>query len=309
MSIVQISSSLTEVAQPVIPKFSYSQLMTFDRCHFSWYLNYVEEWAPAETKSYFIEGNLVHELLMIYYKNLPLMDHYAALKLVKQKIHQWHAQVSNDMAKLGYVTLAARVVKRYIEDFSVHEDEKWEFLDAEKHFEIPLTTPKGRDFILEGYIDILAREKATNRVWIWDHKTVGQGKFWSEAELLMDSQMPTYVAALQETGIPIFGVIVNQLNKHEYKKLQDDVPEKLFKRKPIYHTAEELVTRLQEFGKIVDEALECKGTGDFRRSLKKDCSGCFFQDPCLMSLKEPTVPVGNFLQSEFVKKAPKRALI
>ncbi len=292
-----------------IPKFSYSQLSTWDRCHFSWYINYVEEWTPVETKPYFILGNLVHELLMIYYKSLPLTDEFQSLNLVKQKIRQYHQATNGDAEKLEHVTNAARIAKRYIEEFSSIEDRKWEILDAEKHFEIPLKTPKGREFILEGYVDILAKEKATNRLWVWDHKTVGNGKFWSEAELLMDSQMPTYVAALQQMGIPIFGVLVNQLNKHKYAKPQDDVVEKLFRRKPIYHTGDELITRLHEFGLMVDELLDCKESGIFRRSLKKDCSSCFFQDPCLMSLKIPEAPVSDFLQVDFIKKAPKRALI
>jgi hypothetical protein len=293
-----------------LPKYSYSQLMTWDRCHYSWYLNYHEGWSPIETKSYFVEGSVGHDLLMVYYKNLPLTDHDSCVKLVKQKVGQYHSAAGDDVDKLKIVTTIARVVKQYLEEFAVIEDQKWDFLDAEKKFEIPLVTPQGRDYILEGVIDILAREKATSRIWLWDHKFVGRGRFWSEEALLMDSQTPTYIAGLQQMNVPIFGAIMNQLNKHEYSKPQDRVPENLFKRKPIYHTNSELETRLIECGKMVDEVEECKESGNFRRSLKHDCEMCFWQDPCLLLLKTPGSKVEDVMNmGAFTKKAEKKALI
>ena len=293
----------------LIPKFSYSQLQTWDRCHFSWYLNYHEKWATTETKSYFVEGNVGHDLLMIYYKNIGLTDHASCVRLVKQKVMQYHNAAANDQEKLEIVTKIARVTKRYLEEFAINDPLKWEFLDAEKHFEIPLRTPKGREYLLEGYIDILAREKNTGRIWLWDHKFVGRSSsFWSEAELTMDSQLPTYVGALQSMNVPIFGAMVNMLNKWKYAKPVDDVPENLFKRKPVLHSDKELASRLIETGKIVDEILDACDTGNFRKSLKKDCNDCFYADPCLMSVKEPNEPIVSFM-GNFVQKQPKRALI
>jgi hypothetical protein len=246
---------------------------------------------------------------MIYYKNIPILDHEACVKLVKQKVGQYHATAGSDPDKLKMISTMARVVKGYLEDFAFYQDRKWDILDAEKEFEIPLKTPKGRPFILEGRIDILAKEKSTNRVWVWDHKFIGKKPWWSETQLLMDSQMPTYVAALQETGLPIFGALVNQCNKYSYAKPTDMVEENLYKRSPVYHNNDELLSRLREFGLMVDEILECRELGIFRRSLKRDCSECFWQDPCLMSLKIPDAPVSDFLQVNFTKKTPKRALI
>lgn len=293
----------------LIPKFSYSQLQTWDRCHFSWYLNYHEKWATTETKSYFVEGNVGHDLLMIYYKNIGLTDHASCVRLVKQKVSQYHTAAGNEPEKLEIVTKIARVVKRYLEEFANYDTQKWDFLDAEKYFEIPLRTPKGRDYLLEGYIDILAREKSTGRIWLWDHKFVGRSSsFWSEAELTMDSQLPTYVGALHTMNVPIFGAMVNMLNKWKYAKPVDDVPENLFKRKPVMHSDKELLSRLQETGRMVDEILECCESGIFRKSLKKDCKDCFYVDPCLMTVKEPQEPVASFM-GNFVQKTPKKALI
>lgn len=299
-------------SENLIPKFSYSQLSTWDRCHFSWYLNYHEKWATTETKSYFVEGNVGHDLLMIYYKNIPLTDHASCVRLVKQRVSQYHNAAGSDPEKLEIVTKIARVTKRYLEEFAHSDSLKWEFLDAEKHFEIPLLTPKGRQYLLEGYIDVLAREKATGRIWVWDHKFVGRSSsFWSEDMLIMDSQLPTYVGALQSFNVPVFGAVVNMLNKWKYAKPVDDVPENLFKRKQVMHGDQELQSRIAETGKIVDEILEACEAGEFRRSMSKDCSGCFWMDPCLVSIKSPETPIDDVMKMSgvFVKKQPKKALI
>jgi hypothetical protein len=292
-----------------IPKYSYSQLMTWDRCHFSWFLNYHEGWSPLETKVYFQEGNMGHDLLMVYYKNIPIIEHKEAVRLVKTRVGQYLQEAGQESEKLEIVSTISRVVKGYLEDFARIEDRKWQFLDAEKNFEIPLVTPKGRKYYLEGRIDILARELSTGKIWIWDHKFIGRGKWYTPGMLLMDSQMPTYVAALQSMGIPIFGVYMNQLNKHEYAKAVDNVPEKLYKREPIFHTNAELISRLQETGNIVDEIEAAKETEMYRRSINKDCDSCFWKDPCLMSLKVPEAPVGDFMVEGFRKKSEKKALI
>lgn len=288
-----------------IPRFSYSQLQTWNRCHFSWYLNYDQKWATVETKSYFIEGNIFHDLVMVYYKNIPLTDHDSCVRLVKQRVGEYRNAAASDPAKLQLVANMARVVKNYLE-FARHEDMKWDILDAEKHFDILLKTPKGREFYLQGYIDILAREKETGRLYVWDHKTYSKTP-WSETMVMMDSQIFSYVAALRLMNIPIFGLIVNQVNKYEYKDPQMD--EKLFKRAPAIPTDQELYGKLHAFTEAVDELLDCQESGVYRRNLHKDCASCFYQEPCLTLLRAPEIPIEAAMQVNFKKKEEKRALI
>lgn len=291
-----------------IPTYSHNQLSTWDRCHYSWYLNYVEKWVTTETKSYFVEGTVGHDLLMAYYKNLPLTDHDSCVKIVKQRVGEYRMAAGQEPEKLSIVSNIARVVKGYLEDFARDEDTKWDFLDAEKHFSVLLKTPKGREFFLEGYIDILAREKASGRLYIWDHKFVGQtSSFWTENMLLMDSQTPTYEASLYFQNIPIYGSIINQLNKYEFKK--PAMPDQLYRRKPILHSENELKFRMLELGRTVDEIEDCKESGIFRRSISKECSGCFYMDPCLTLMKAPEIPVEHAMQVGFIKKSEKKALI
>lgn len=294
--------------EETIPTYSHSQLGAWNRCHYSWFLNYDQKWQTLETKDYFVEGNIAHDLLMTYYKNITLTDHTACVRLVKQRVAEYHNAAGSDTIKLGMVTKIAKMIKLYVEDYVFDHDSKWDFLDAEKYIKALLQTPNGRQFYLEGYVDLLTREKATGRLFIWDHKTVGnKGKFWNEAQLLMDSQTPTYVAVLQFMGIPIYGALVNQLNKYEYKGPISD--EELFRRSPIFHNESELKIRLLELGRTVDEIEDCKESRVFRRNINKECSMCFYQDPCLTKMKAPELPLDQIMSVDFIKKTPKKVLI
>lgn len=296
------------LVEQTIPTFSHSQLGTWNRCHFSWYLNYDQKWQTIETKDYFVEGNIAHDLLMTYYKNIPLTGHAECVRLVKQRVAEYARAAGEDTKKYSLVTKIAKIVKLYLEDYVFEYDAAWEMLDAEKYIKAQLKSPKGRDFFIEGYVDILAREKKSGRLYIWDHKTVGSaGHFWNEAMLLMDSQTPTYVAVLRAMGIPIYGSIINQLNKYEYKDPQSD--DKYFRRQPIYHTEQELMQRLLELGRTVDEIEDAKESKTFRRNINKECHNCFYQDPCLTLMKAPEIPVSSVMSVNFVQKTPRKALI
>lgn len=291
-----------------IPTYSYSQLGVWDRCHYSWYLNYDQKFSTLETKSYFLEGNMGHDLFMLYYKNIPLTSHDACVTLVKQRVGEYHRAAGSDPDKLRIVTTIARVVKGYLEDYAAYENDKWQFLDAEKYVKVLLKSPKGREFYVEGYIDILARELASGRLYIWDHKFVGKSQsFWTEAMLLMDNQTPTYVALLQLCGIPIYGSIINQINKYDYKTPASE--EQLYRRGPIIHSQQELKQRLLELGRSVDEIEDCKESGTYRRSISKDCSSCFYFEPCLNLMKAPEIPIEHAMAVGFTKKTPKRDLL
>jgi hypothetical protein len=123
----------------------------------------------------------------------------------------------------------------------------------------------------------------------------------------MDSQTPTYVAILQLMGIPIYGALINQLNKYEYKNPAAE--EQLYRRGPISHSETELKLRLLELGRTVDEIEDCKETKVYRRNMSKDCSGCFYMDPCLTLMKAPEIPIAHAMEVGFTKKVEKKALI
>lgn len=280
-------------------RISHSQLQTFDRCAFSWHITYEKELVPIDSKSYFDFGNVVHKLLQIYYdahKNRLAIDkcwdevaEYAATQI---------ALAGTNMDALSLYSRAIRLVRRYITEFAVHQDKGWTTLGVEYHFVIPLRTPGGIDYELEGYIDWIA-EDPTGRIWIIDHKTVGN-KFWTENELMMDPQMPFYEIGLRGLGKNIFGIQVNMLNSYDYKDFESVDREKLFRRLPSYRNPHELEKIVEEMGLAVDAMEATRLTNIRRRSLKRDCSQCQHQELCLIDLKG--IPIDGVVEARYKDK-------
>lgn len=270
---------------------SHSQMETWDRCTFKWHISYELGYAPLERFRGMELGSMLHELLALWYDNT---DKALAESLIDQKINAWCEEFMNDSFGIQSVATATWLIKKYIHEYALESDRLWEVVDVEKHFSILLTTPKGRLYILQGYIDLVLRIEG--EVWVVDHKS-GQ-KFWTPNEVLMDSQMPLYAAALRHEGANVFGIIINMLGTYPYKDKLKVKLEQIFRREPTYRTPHELDSILLNAGYVVDEMID--KDQPIRRSLKKDCSKCWAQDPCLLSLKG--VPLELVLESTARKK-------
>lgn len=279
------------------PILSYSQLQVWDRCEYAWFLGYHEEWVKKEQPAYFNIGGMIHQMMDMYYSNLRLgqKDKKFVDDFINMKISE---AMETDHTLLPAISIAARLVYRYIDEFSPKEDKGHRVLSNEYHFTVPFTTGKGRHFILQGYIDLLT--ELFGKIWCWDHKS-SEGQFWTPNEVMMDPQTPLYAVALRELGMKVHGYIINMFNTYDYKKPLEVSVEKLFRREDAYRTDKELNTILQETLFMVDDMLENNETP--RRSLRRDCGKrCQFREPCLMGMKgmDPT----PFLVTQFKKKDP-----
>lgn len=247
---------------------SHSQLGTRDRCSFAWHIGYELGYTPKEKKKALELGSMLHALADIWYTS-----HDATL--VDQQIHRW-LDGNLDGFVLENIAAATWVFKKYIEYAQVMDN--WKVLSTENHFVIPLTTPEGRRYNLQGYTDLIV--EIEGRIWLLDHKS--STKFWTPTQVLMDSQMPLYAAALRTLGVDVFGIIINMMNTYQYKDKSKVKMEQLFKRERTYRTPQELDAVLENTGMLVDEIYN---KAPIRRSLRKDCDRCNFQEPCLLALK------------------------
>lgn len=280
-------------------RLSHSQLAKWDRCRFRWNIQYVEGWKATRTKPYLEIGKLVHRFLQIYYLHLMAPDLYPPLDLRSESqkaiLELQEMRVFDIEKGIQSVKVAVFLVDKYIKhapDF----DAEIRILAVEKHFEIPLSTPKGREFLLQGYIDVLFGWRKSDRLGIMDHKT--STRFITPMAADMDDQQPVYAAALRTLDLPISDIIFNCLNTYEYKKMDEVEPEKLFKRISTYRTDVELDNFLLELGAKVDDLYENRH--NIYRNLKKDCESCEFQEPCLLALKG--IPILDVLESgDFVR--------
>lgn len=274
---------------------SHSQLQQWDRCRFAFKLSYIDGWQSIETKTYFQLGSLVHEFLELHYENLKNGgDHGESMARIVESART-KLENNSGMDQVDLTRRALKLMENYVMYFSPIFDEKWQVLATEYHFKIPLKTPSGVLFFLQGFVDLVAKERETGRVYIWDHKTTGNAAFWSDTEAMMDPQLPIYIAGLQEIGKPIHGAMLNFINTYDYKKEAD--LDKQFKRMKVYKNENELSNILYEVGLKVDDILANKDNP--LRSLRKDCSQCRFQAPCLLSLKG--VPIQDAMEGGFGK--------
>lgn len=286
------SSLETPVLSPESParplRISHSQLASWNRCRLQWWLGYVEKWTPRKIKSVLEVGTLGHDWLRKHY--LGTLD----IKEELSKITFVIDDAEKDENRITTVALASNLITKYVNYYAPVADADWEVLEVEKHFEIPLKTPWGTPFILEGYVDLIIR--LYGKIWVVDHKLTS--RFWTPIQAMMDSQTPIYAASLRHLGVDVFGLIINQLNTYPYKKYDEVPPEKLFKREESHRTVNEMDNIMLELYKQVEDI--AANREKIRRNLSKDCDRCFFQDPCQLNLKG--IPLAHVMSDDFVKK-------
>jgi hypothetical protein len=106
---------------------------------------------------------------------------------------------------------------------------RWEILDIEKGFELPIDDTG--ELIFTGRLDVIVRDLDTGGLWVVDHKTRSSITDWWKDKFVMDSQMSGYAwAASKLYGEPVTGVYINAL---EFRKLPSG-PKKC-NREPFKH--------------------------------------------------------------------------
>lgn len=112
----------------------------------------------------------------------------------------------------------------YFSRWSESDAETFEMLGAEKYFEAPLMNPEtrapSRTWKLAGKIDAVAREKATGRVIIVEHKTSGvdigpDSDYW--LKLQMDGQVSGYYVGAASLGLEVQDCLYDVIRKPTIK--------------------------------------------------------------------------------------------
>lgn len=268
-------------------RISHNQLNVWWDCPTKWKYSYVDEIAPVETKGYYTSGILLHELMEVYGG------------LLRQGMPPGHKNTVDaviDYAKrdiIGHVQMdemtlynnVLRVVVRYIKEFSFQEDTGDKILAVEYEFELPLTTPAGRDIILNGKIDQI-RQDAVGGRWAMDFKSSKTGYHWNQDQLLLDSQLPTYAAVLRELGTPMTGVMVDSISTYPYVNFDKEPSSKLFRRIRMHRTDRELDACLANYLTAVDAQQDVLESGkEIPMHLTKGCVNCPFSEICLYRIK------------------------
>ena len=281
--------------ESVWPLFSVNQLNTWNHCEYLGWFTYVKEYSSkGSTNPGFQVGGMVHEMADLYYRLPPNSTE-------REKVSKLYALervglVQEDPEQSLLLKRATIVADRYFKEYAPAADKGHTVEAVEEYVKVPFKTPKGRNYHLQGYVDL--RTRYSKRRIVWDHKTMDGDRFFSETQLSMDIQIPAYIGILRVLlNESINNGMFNMFNTYDYKKPWAQPLEKYFKRQPMYYPDALIDRFLKEIGKEIDSILEITVP---RRTLSKNCAGCSFYGPCNAGMNG--LSMTPILDSQFKKR-------
>jgi hypothetical protein len=192
--------SVVQEPEKKVKTVSFSQYAMWLKCPMQWKLSYIDKLAPYEASIHTVFGTGIHEALQEYLRVLytvgtaeaDALDTFALFKksyeegLKELKIaNEEQLKLSEDeLDELGLVT--PQVVAEFENDGKVILDHVLAYAQRSKHFpskkyeivgiELPLEIPlRGGTILYKGFLDIVLKDKETNKVLILDFKTSTNG--------------------------------------------------------------------------------------------------------------------------------------
>lgn len=306
----QIPSQETPTPEPE-KRFtiSHSQIGVWNDCQTRWKYNYLDKIVPASRKNNFELGILFHEMTAVY-DQLLILGLPAGDPLTWERVAQYceeefynDPKFFEDSNSLKNFSTAVQATKRYILEHSRAHDMGVKVLGVEDEFEIDLTSPKGRPFTINGYIDRLYLE--SGKTWLLDRKTSGTGKHYNDNELMLDPQLLLYAAVYRQLGYKIFGVAIDSVSTYPYANYGAQKIDHIMKRLRSYRTDIEQNFILNYVGQTVDEILDKVESGSrFSMNLSRACARCPYMEPCLYEIKgiDPEYLIAN----DYVEKTERQ---
>lgn len=184
---------------------TYSELDSFRQCPLKHQWSYVDKYREdAKEGSALTRGSLWHRVMECHYlllraqgkqlEKLPDSGH----GVLKQFMLQ-HLLTDSTGEQTEDMSLIEWMYEGYLECYGLDPD--WETVLVESAGEVPL----GGGVYLRFKIDLVARQKSTNTLWLWDHKS--KRAFSRDMEIALDDQFILYTWALRKLGVPIHGIV------------------------------------------------------------------------------------------------------
>jgi Zierdtviridae exonuclease len=284
-----------------------SERLLFKKCRFAWQLCYGDHLRPHVDAPALRFGTLVHKALEAWYK--PGVRRGTHPRITFEKVY---AKEIKQLGKFGWKgeddvwqeagELGVNMLDHYVETYG--KDTEWKVLVTEQRFQVPILN--SRDQVVgtyTGILDLVMQNRATNEIFIWDHKTA---KAIQTAHLLLDEQAGAYwtygVEWLYKNGLlkpdqRLAGMYFNFLRKAKkddrrrnadghYLNLDGTVskqqPAPYFHRQPVYRDE---FDRQQVRRRVLDEmrdmvAVRTGKTAAYKSPSQMNCGGCGYKDVC-----------------------------
>lgn len=264
-----------------LPLLSHSQLQVADRCAYQWYVRYhlglkVRGGASKKLDT----GNFTHQLLADLYRSVS--EGMSVQEWLNARLNNVMMEIIDSLSMEDQIQSAShsmRLIQRYCRTdiFMGHTP-----VGVEQHFVTLVTAPSGRQFLLQGYTDLITIDKR-GVIYVWDHKISEHG--WSTLRLQMSIQLAAYQVLLRSEGLNVSGIGINRLEGREYKDLDAQPDAKLFRRFTHVHSPAQLQNLWSEFLMMAEHLLDiAEGKAKARRSLRDDCYSCSLFAPCFSAL-------------------------
>lgn len=186
-------------------KISYSQFAMYEKCPKSWYLTYIQGHRQFSQNINTLFGSAFHETLQTY---LTVMYNESAKKADELDVEKMLLEKMQTMYKAAVEEMGEHFSNKF-ELIEYYEDglailnyikrHRSKYFSAKNEeligIEIPIYHPIGEDtsvFML-GYLDVVIRDKRTDRIKIIDIKTSNQGwNKYQKADKIKASQLVLY---------------------------------------------------------------------------------------------------------------------
>lgn len=314
-----------------------SEVQSFLRCRKKWNWEWVEGYRPNIPNNKLFFGTLFHKYLEVLYDTKQPKDAY---DVTLQLFQDTDVSGMEQPEVASIWNLFEIVSQQYLEKWW-ENDETWEILATEYHFEIELDGT----VVFEGTIDLIFKDEK-GRIWFADHKTTNSIDKY-EKNAVMDRQISRYWWALTKLGMEPYGFIYNIIlkdypekpkllktgklstaktqkttldlylqaiedcgldvdNYQEYLQFLKENPREYFKRVVVKRTPMEAATAMHEFYWTVKDTVKLRNEpSDYLyRNITSDCSWeCSFYQVCQLDIQGQSID--SLLNTVFTKEENK----
>ena len=258
-------------------RISHSEIaahLLCERKHWYMYLRGLKRTAAVSDAA--ARGTLFHECIEVYGEHRLAGDsHELAMSFADLKL--------TSLTNFENIGIAAEVKKLLAFFTEANPLEEYEWLAVEKKFSVPLD---GDVVHWVGALDIIVRDKF-GKIAVVDYKTTGRR--WSETRLILDSQIPEYIAAVHLNGKPMdYGLIIQVRTQYAKDAKANDViiPTKVKVNEA--HEANVWKGVMRTAYKILGNRVEYDAgniTDPVRSPTDMGCSMCPMKELCISDLK------------------------
>ena len=224
-------------------EISQSEIATFRDCPLKHRIEYVMLYKkPPKPGSPLHRGSFMHAVLEEFYLHLRDGGNPADAKFRAMAVLEAYETDEEER------DLVRWMLDGYFDHYAQADQDQWEVLAVEVNFRIALPDMEGRpsNYMLNGQIDLVVRNRYTNKVWIVDHKSCADLPGHNTMELDIDDQFGLYTAVwnLLHPDQPCMGSIHNAIRTK--KLVRKMTPEDRFKRTHLNRTKTEQANILRD---------------------------------------------------------------